>query len=135
MREGEMIYTLLGPEKSRFLFEALDSLNEQHLQSDVVSIKHELAQCMGTAPWLLPLLAAAAHAAGSVDHMGQHCENFFSQFDYLFRFNMEAQKHIGSIAMQSVENFGINESEFKELVEEGKLSAFDNPWPPSRKVD
>ena len=74
MREGEMIYTLLGPEKSRFLFEALDSLNEQHLQSDVVSIKHELAQCMGTAPWLLPLLAAAAHAAGSVDHMGQHLD-------------------------------------------------------------
>ena len=64
MREGEMIYTLLGPEMTKNLHKALDSLNEQHLSPDIIRIKDELSECMDRAPWLLPLLAAAAHAAG-----------------------------------------------------------------------
>ena len=133
MREGEMIYTLLGPEKSRFLFEALDSLNEQHLQSDVVSIKHELAQCMGKAPWLLPLLCAAAHAAGSFNFDGKQTDNQFSEFDYLLRYGLEAQKHIGGIALQAVESFGLSNYDFKELVENGLPHRWDSPWPPDKQ--
>ena len=133
MREGEMIYTLLGPEMTKNLHKALDSLNEQHLSSDIVSIKHELSECMDRAPWLLPLLAAAAHAAGSFDFEGQPRTNFFSEYDYLLRYGIEAQKHIGSIALQAVEKFGLNNYSFQELVESGAISFFDSPWPPKEK--
>ena len=133
MREGEMIYTLLGPEMTKNLHKALDSLNEQHLSSDIVSIKHELSECMDRAPWLLPLLAAAAHAAGSFDFEGQPRTNFFSEYDYLLRYGIEAQKHIGSIALQAVEKFGLDNYSFQELVESGAISFFDSPWPPKEK--
>ena len=133
MREGEMIYTLLGPEMTKNLHKALDSLNEQHLSSDIVSIKHELSECMDRAPWLLPLLAAAAHAAGSFDFEGQPRTNFFSEYDYLLRYGVEAQKHIGSIALQAVEKFGLDNYSFQELVESGAISFFDSPWPPKEK--
>ena len=133
MREGEMIYTLLGPEMTKNLHKALDSLNEQHLSSDIVSIKHELSECMDRAPWLLPLLAAAAHAAGSFDFKGQPRTNFFSEYDYLLRYGIEAQKHIGSIALQAVEKFGLDNYSFQELVESGAISFFDSPWPPKEK--
>ena len=119
MREGEMIYTLLGPEMTKNLHKALDSLNEQNLSPDIVSIKHELSECMDRAPWLLPLLAAAAHAAGSFDYEGKPTTNFFSEYDYLLRYGAEAQKHIGSIALQAVENFGLDNYSFQELVESG----------------
>ena len=134
MREGEMIYTLLGPEMTKNLHKALDSLNEQHLSSDIVSIKHELSECMDRAPWLLPLLAAAAHAAGSFDFEGQPRTNFFSEYDYLLRYGIEAQKHIGSIALQAVEKFGLDNYSFQELVESGAISFFDSPWPPKEKI-
>ena len=130
MREGEMIYTLLGPEVTRNLYEALNSLDEQKLSSDIVSIKHELSECMDRAPWLLPLLAAAAHAAGSFGFEGEPRTNFFSEYDYLLRYGMEAQKHIGSIALQAVEKFGLNNYSFQELVESGAINMFDSPWPP-----
>jgi hypothetical protein len=133
MREGEMIYTLLGPEVTRNLYEALNSLDEQKISSDVVSIKHELSECMNRAPWLLPLLAAAAHAAGSFDFSGQPQPNFFSEYDYLLRYGAEAQKHIGSIALQAVENFGLGNGRFQELVESGALRMFDSPWPPKEQ--
>ena len=133
MREGEMIYTLLGPEMTKNLHKALDSLNEQHLSSDIVSIKHELSECMDRAPWLLPVLAAAAHAAGSFDFEGQARTNFFSEYDYLLRYGIEAQKHIGSIALQAVEKFGLDNYSFQELVESGAISFFDSPWPPKEK--
>ena len=133
MREGEMIYTLLGPEMTKNLHKALDSLNEQHLSSDIVSIKHELSECMDRAPWLLPLLAAAAHAAGSFDFEGQPRTNFFSEYDYLLRYGIEAQKHMGSIALQAVEKFGLDNYSFQELVESGAISFFDSPWPPKEK--
>ena len=133
MREGEMIYTLLGPEMTKNLHKALDSLNEQHLSSDIVSIKHELSECMDRAPWLLPLLAAAAHAAGSFDFEGQPRTNFFSEYDYLLRYGIEAQKHIGCIALQAVEKFGLDNYSFQELVESGAISFFDSPWPPKEK--
>ncbi len=133
MREGEMIYTLLGPEVTRNLYEALNSLDEQKISSDVVSIKHELSECMNRAPWLLPLLAAAAHAAGSFDYAGQPRANFFSEYDYLLRYGLEAQKHIGSIALQAVENFGLGSDRFQELVESGAISMFDSPWPPKEQ--
>ena len=133
MREGEMIYTLLGPEMTKNLHKALDSLNEQHLSSEIVSIKHELSECMDRAPWLLPLLAAAAHAAGSFDFEGQPRTNFFSEYDYLLRYGIEAQKHIGSIALQAVEKFGLDNYSFQELVESGAISFFDSPWPPKEK--
>ena len=133
MREGEMIYTLLGPEMTKNLHKALDSLNEQHLSSDIISIKHELSECMDRAPWLLPLLAAAAHAAGSFDFEGQPRTNFFSEYDYLLRYGIEAQKHIGSIALQAVEKFGLDNYSFQELVESGAISFFDSPWPPKEK--
>lgn len=132
MREGEMIYTLLGPEMTKNLHKALDSLNEQHLSPDIIRIKDELSECMDRAPWLLPLLAAAAHAAGSIDHEGQLRNNFFSEYDYLLRYGAEAQKHIGSIALQAVENFGLSSGYFRELVESGSLSMFDSPWPPTK---
>ena len=128
-----MIYTLLGPEMTKNLHKALDSLNEQHLSSDIVSIKHELSECMDRAPWLLPLLAAAAHAAGSFDFEGQPRTNFFSEYDYLLRYGIEAQKHIGSIALQAVEKFGLDNYSFQELVESGAISFFDSPWPPKEK--
>ena len=133
MREGEMIYTLLGPEVTRNLYEALNSLDEQKISSDVVSIKHELSECMDRAPWLLPLLAAAAHAAGSFDFKGQPQTNFFSEYDYLLRYGAEAQKHIGSIALQAVENFGLGNGRFQELVESGAIRMFDSPWPPKEQ--
>ena len=44
MREGEMIYTLLGPEMTKNLHKALDSLNEQHLSPDIIRIKDELLE-------------------------------------------------------------------------------------------
>ena len=132
MREGEMIYTLLGPEITQNLFNALDSLNEQHLSPDIIRIKNELSNCLDTAPWLLPLLAAAAHAAGSFDFSGQPQQNHFTEYDYLLRFGLEAQKHIGSVALQSVENFGLSSDYFRELVESGALSMFDSPWPPTK---
>lgn len=56
MREGEMIYTLLGPEMTKNLHKALDSLNEQHLSPDIIRIKDELSECMNRAPWLLRYL-------------------------------------------------------------------------------
>ena len=133
MREGEMIYTLLGPEVTRNLYEALNSLDEQKISSDVVSIKHELSECMNRAPWLLPLLAAAAHAAGSFDYEGKPTTNFFSEYDYLLRYGLEAQKHIGSIALQAVENFGLGNGRFQELVESGAIRMFDSPWPPKEQ--
>jgi hypothetical protein len=133
MREGEMIYTLLGPEMTKNLHKALDSLNEQNLSPDIVSIKHELSECMDRAPWLLPLLAASAHAAGSFDFKGQPQTNFFSEYDYLLRYGAEAQKHIGSIALQAVENFGLDNYSFQELVESGAIRMFDSPWPPNEK--
>jgi hypothetical protein len=131
MREGEMIYTLLGPEMTQNLYNALDSLNEQHLSPDIIRIKDELSECMDKAPWLLPLLAAAAHAAGSFDFSGQPQPNFFREYDYLLRFGAEAQKHIGSIALQAVENFGLSSDRFQELVESRAISMFDSPWPPT----
>ena len=133
MREGEMIYTLLGPEMTKNLHKALDSLNEQHLSPDIIRIKDELSECMDRAPWLLPLLAAAAHAAGSFDYAGQPRVNFFSEYDYLLRYGLEAQKHIGSIALQAVENFGLGSDRFQELVESGAISMFDSPWPPKEQ--
>jgi hypothetical protein len=133
MREGEMIYTLLGPEVTRNLYEALNSLDEQKLSSDIVGIKHELSECMDRAPWILPLLAAAAHAAGSFDYSGQPKENLFSEYDYLLRYGMEAQKHIGSIALQAAEKFGLSSDRFQELVESGALRMFDSPWPPKEQ--
>ena len=133
MREGEMIYTLLGPEMTKNLHKALDSLNEQHLSPDIIRIKDELSESMDRAPWLLPLLAAAAHAAGSFDYAGQPQENFFSEYDYLLRYGTEAQKHIGSIALQAVENFGLGSDRFQELVESGAISMFDSPWPPKEQ--
>jgi len=133
MREGEMIYTLLGPKMTKNLHKALDSLNEQHLSPDIIRIKDELSECMGRAPWLLPLLAAAAHAAGSFDYAGQPRANFFSEYDYLLRYGLEAQKHIGSIALQAVENFGLGSNRFQELVESGAISMFDSPWPPKEQ--
>jgi hypothetical protein len=134
MREGEMIYTLLGPETTKNLHKALDSLNEQHLGPDIIRIKDELSECMDRAPWLLPLLAAAAHAAGSFDYAGQPQENFFSEYDYLLRYGTEAQKHIGSIALQAVENFGLGNYRFQELVESGAIRMFDSPWPPKEQI-
>ena len=133
MREGEMIYTLLGPEVTRNLYEALNSLDEQKLSSDIVGIKHELSECMDRAPWILPLLAAAAHAAGSFDYSGQPQQNLFSEYDYLLRYGMEAQKHIGSIALQAVEKFGLSSDRFQELVESGAINMFDSPWPPKEQ--
>ena len=133
MREGEMIYTLLGPEMTKNLHKALDSLNEQHLSPDIIRIKDELSECMDRAPWLLPLLAAAAHAAGLFDYAGQPRANFFSEYDYLLRYGLEAQKHIGSIALQAVENFGLGSDRFQELVESGAISMFDSPWPPKEQ--
>jgi hypothetical protein len=133
MREGEMIYTLLGPEMTQNLYDALDSLNEQHLSPDIIRIKDELSECMDKAPWLLPLLAAAAHAAGSFDFSGQPQPNFFREYDYLLRFGAEAQKHIGSIALQAVENFGLSSDRFQELVESRAISMFDSPWPPTEQ--
>ncbi len=133
MREGEMIYTLLGPEMTKNLHKALDSLNEQHLSPDIIRIKDELSECMDRAPWLLPLLAAAAHAAGSFDYEGKPTTNFFSEYDYLLLYGLEAQKHIGSIALQAVENFGLGSDRFQELVESGAISMFDSPWPPKEQ--
>ena len=133
MREGEMIYTLLGPEVTRNLYEALNSLDEQKLSSDIIGIKHELSECMDRAPWILPLLAAAAHAAGSFDYSGQPQQNLFSEYDYLLRYGMEAQKHIGSIALQAVEKFGLSSDRFQELVESGAINMFDSPWPPKEQ--
>ena len=133
MREGEMIYTLLGPEMIKNLHKALDSLNEQHLSPDIIRIKDELSECMDRAPWLLPLLAASAHAAGSFDFKGQPQTNFFSEYDYLLRYGAEAQKHIGSIALQAVENFGLDNYSFQELVESGAIRMFDSPWPPNEQ--
>ena len=133
MREGEMIYTLLGPEVTRNLYEALNSLDEQKLSSDIVGIKHELSECMDRAPWILPLLAAAAHAAGSFDYSGQPQQNLFSEYDYLLRYGMEAQKHIGSIALQAVEKFGLSSDRFQKLVESGAINMFDSPWPPKEQ--
>jgi hypothetical protein len=115
------------------LHKALDSLNEQNLSPDIVSIKHELSECMDRAPWLLPLLAASAHAAGSFDFKGQPQTNFFSEYDYLLRYGAEAQKHIGSIALQAVENFGLDNYSFQELVESGAIRMFDSPWPPKEQ--
>ena len=80
-----------------------------------------------------PLLAAAAHAAGSFDFEGQARTNFFSEYDYLLRYGVEAQKHIGSIALQAVEKFGLDNYSFQELVESGAISFFDSPWPPKEK--
>ena len=133
MREGEMIYTLLGPEVTRNLYEALNSLDEQKLSSDIVGIKHELSESMDRAPWILPLLAAAAHAAGSFDYSGQPQQNLFSEYDYLLRYCMEAQKHIGSIALQAVEKFGLSSDRFQKLVESGAINMFDSPWPPKEQ--
>ena len=133
MREGEMIYTLLGPEVTRNLYEALNSLDEQKLSSDIIGIKHELSECMDRAPWILPLLAAAAHAAGSFDYSGQPQQNLFSEYDYLLRYGMEAQKHIGSIALQAVEKFGLSSDRFQKLVESGAINMFDSPWPPKEQ--
>ena len=133
MREGEMIYTLLGPEVTRNLYEALNSLDEQKLSSDIIGIKHELSECMDRAPWILPLLAAAAHAAGSFDYSGQPQQNLFSEYYYLLRYGMEAQKHIGSIALQAVEKFGLSSDRFQELVESGAINMFDSPWPPKEQ--
>jgi hypothetical protein len=133
MREGEMIYTLLGPEMTQNLYNALDSLNEQHLSPDIIRIKYELSECMDKAPWLLPLLAAAAHAAGSFDFSGQPQPNFFREYDYLLRFGAEAQKHIGSFALQAVENFGLSSDRFQELVESRAISMSDSPWPPTEQ--
>ena len=133
MREGEMIYTLLGPEMTKNLHKALDSLNEQHLSPDIIRIKDELLESMDRAPWLLPLLAASAHAAGSFDFKGQPQTNFFSEYDYLLRYGAEAQKHIGSIALQAVENFGLGNGRFQELVESGAIRMFDSPWPPKEQ--
>ena len=133
MREGEMIYTLLGPEVTRNLYEALNSLDEQKLSSDIIGIKHELSECMDRAPWILPLLAAAAHAAGSFDYSGQPQQTLFSEYDYLLRYGMEAQKHIGSIALQAVEKFGLSSDRFQELVESGAINMFDSPWPPKEQ--
>ena len=133
MREGEMIYTLLGPEVTRNLYEALNSLDEQKLSSDIIGIKHELSECMDRAPWILPLLAAAAHAAGSFDYSCQPQQNLFSEYDYLLRYGMEAQKHIGSIALQAVEKFGLSSDRFQELVESGAINMFDSPWPPKEQ--
>jgi hypothetical protein len=115
------------------LHKALDSLNEQHLSPDIIRIKDELLESMDRAPWLLPLLAAAAHAAGSIDYEGQLRNNFFSEYDYLLRYGAEAQKHIGSFALQAVENFGLNNYSFQELVESGAIRMFDSPWPPSEQ--
>ena len=133
MREGEMIYTLLGPEMTQNLYNALDSLNEQHLSPEIIRIKDELSACMDKAPWLLPLLAAAAHAAGSFDFSGQPQQNHFSEYDYLLRFGLEAQKHIGGIALQAVENFGLSSDRFQDLVESRAISMFDSPWPPTEQ--
>ena len=133
MREGEMIYTLLGPEITQNLFNALDSLNEQHLSPDIIRIKNELSESMNRAPWLLTLLAAAAHAAGSIDYEGQPRSNFPSEYDYLLRYGLEAQKHIGSIALQAVRNFGLESYSFEELVESGVFRSFDSPWPPNEQ--
>jgi hypothetical protein len=82
---------------------------------------------------LLPLLCAAAHAAGSFDFDGKQTENQFSEFDYLLRYGLEAQKHIGGLALQAVESFGLSNYYFKELVENGLPHGWDSPWPPDKQ--
>ncbi len=127
---GDLIYAALGPLVTTALIDKLKDAESKGAVSDplVDQLLGELLSCEGRRPNMLLALAAALSATQRYRH---HEMDSGVEFDPAFHFGDEVSKHLGSLFLGAIGQFGFDEQTFSQWFR-SQTSIFlsDEAWPP-----
>lgn len=129
LRAGELLYALLGPRATLDLIEALRQGSSDDRSELMEGLRNQLESCVGRSPWMLLALATAVGATARLfgDADGVEGAERSSALDHKLG---ETEKYLGDLLMQAWEQFGFDESRFRQWFEESGGVFGNDAWPP-----